>query len=95
MGVPPLQNFVGYFLNSPKGRAYLIQVPGSANATLTDQELAEVINWMLYSYAGASLPKQWDLYTQDEVAAYRKAPLTQVTSFRNELLQEIFTHRKN
>ena len=42
--VPALKGFVGNFLSSNEGRAYLIRVPGSANSPLTDVELAEVVN---------------------------------------------------
>ena len=34
--VPRMKDFVGNFLHVPGGRAYLVQVPGSANASISD-----------------------------------------------------------
>ena len=45
--VPTMKNFLGNFLAVEGGREFLIRVPGSANAALTDGNLAEVLNWML------------------------------------------------
>ena len=38
--VPEMKNFVGNFLKVAGGRAFLVQVPGSANAALDDTQLA-------------------------------------------------------
>jgi hypothetical protein len=43
--VPALQDRIGYYLQVPEGREYVVQVPGAANARLTDAALAQVINW--------------------------------------------------
>jgi cytochrome c2 len=39
-GVPQMRGVLGYFLGSDEGRAYLVRVPGSANAALNDAHLA-------------------------------------------------------
>ena len=83
--VPPLTNAVGYFLNTKEGRAYLIQVPGVAFSILDDKQIAHITNWIIKKFAGASEPKKWNPYTADEVAEYRKRPLTKITSVRNRV----------
>ena len=45
--VPDMRNFVGKFLDTPGGREFLVQVPGSANSPLSDAALAELLNWIL------------------------------------------------
>ncbi len=40
--IPTMADFVGNFLSVDGGRAYLVQVPGSANSLLSDQDLANV-----------------------------------------------------
>ena len=58
--VPALKGFVGNFLSSNEGRAYLIRVPGSANSPLTDVELAEVVNWILFTMSDKSLANSFN-----------------------------------
>jgi len=41
--IPRLKNFVGYFLHSEDGRAFLINVSGVASSPLSDSELAELV----------------------------------------------------
>lgn len=88
-GIPRLHHKVGHFLKSPEGRAYLMQVPGTAYSVLDDQDLSEVMNWVVEHYAGPSAPKDWQPYTREETAHYRKTPLSQVLSYRAQLLERI------
>ncbi len=89
--VPRLQGYVGHFLNSEEGRSYLVRVPGSANADLDDDGLAELLNWMVLEFAQGSEPVEWQPYTESEVANYRKAPLLEVIEYRRQLVQQIET----
>ena len=45
--VPDLRTSLGTLSTTSEGRAYMAQVPGSAQAPLNDTELAQVLNWML------------------------------------------------
>ena len=85
--VPPLLNTVGFFLNTSEGRAFLIQVPGVAYTVLSDEKLADVMNWVIKEYAGSSEPLQWEPYNAEEIASYRKTPLKQVNAYRAQVLR--------
>ncbi len=87
--IPQMRNFVGNFLKVPGGRAFLVQVPGSANAALGDAALAELLNWMLLEISAAQLPQDFRPYTADEVGQYRAAPLSDVNAVRLPLIQKI------
>lgn len=87
--VPQLKNHMGYFLKSQKGREYLVRVPGSANAALNDQQLAELLNWMIVEFSEDSLPDSWQTYSAHEVADYRKEPLNEVINYRKNLVKEL------
>jgi len=87
--VPPLKDFVGYFVYLPEGRAFLIRVPGAANAPLSDEELAAVTNWILTTFSPKALPPDFRPFTASEVARYRKDPLKDVTRTREALLQKL------
>ena len=87
--VPRMRGFVGNFLKVPGGREFLVQVPGSANAALSDARLAELLNWMLLEISRDELPADFRPYTATEVGAYRSTPLADVLATRVELIQKI------
>ena len=87
--IPQMKNFVGNFLKVPGGRAFLVQVPGSANAALDDAALAELLNWMLLEISADQLPRDFRPYTAAEVGQYRASPLSDVNAVRLPLIQKI------
>ena len=86
--IPSLKD-VGYFTYLPEGRAFLIQVPGAANAPLSDEELAIVTNWILNAFSSQALPPNFRPFTASEVAGYRKNPLNNTTRTRETLLRRL------
>jgi mono/diheme cytochrome c family protein len=87
--VPRVRDQLGFFLSSNAGREYLVRVPGSATSALSDPELAEVLNWMMREFAGASAPPSFSPYTAEEVAELRQHPLNEVVQYRAQLVVEI------
>lgn len=85
-GVPRLRDAVGRFLQVEGGRAYLVRVPGVANAPLENRELAALLNWMLLRFSPAELPRPFVPYTAAEVAAYRREALIDPAGRRAALL---------
>jgi hypothetical protein len=76
--VPDLRDQVGYFLNTPQGREYLVRLPNVAFSTLSDADLAEVLNFMVFTLGGTSVPAKAAAYTPAEVAPLRRRPLNEV-----------------
>ena len=72
--VPPMKDFVGYFLHSEEGREFLVRVPGVAQSALSDDEVAELMNWLLQTYSAEQLPSSFEPFTADEVAMLRSDP---------------------
>lgn len=87
--VPRMRDQVGIFLNTRAGREYLVRVPGSAVSALPDAELAEVLNWIVQEFAGASVTVPFEPYSPQEVGSLRQAPLNEVVEYRAQLLAEI------
>ena len=87
--VPALKDKVGRFLQVDGGREYLIQVPGTSQSPLTDQEVAAVLNWILDNFSSADLPADFSPYTTNEVARYRYEPLANASEVRAELLLKL------
>ena len=84
---PPLSGSVARFLSVPGGREYLSRVPGVATAVVSDQDLAELLNWTLYRYDRAHVPEGFKPYTTEEVGRWRRKPLrTEASSVRSRLV---------
>jgi len=83
--VPDLKVDMGFFALSDEGRSYLVRVPGSAHSPLSDRELADVLNWMLSTFAASASPQP---YTEAEVTANRRIPMLDAPAVRKELLQQ-------
>jgi hypothetical protein len=84
--IPALTNHVARFLDVDGGREYLLQVPGVALSPLSDQELADVLNWMLRRFGPADAVDRNTPFTVEEVALSRKLPLADVAKRRAELV---------
>lgn len=84
--VPKLAGNVGKFLQVTGGREYLVQVPGSAQSSLDDAQLAEVLNWLVAEFDPEHTPQDFQRYSAKEVQEYRSARIRNVTQIRTELL---------
>jgi hypothetical protein len=80
---------VGRFLFVEGGREFLVQVPGVSLSVIDDGELAELLNWMLYRFGADAVPADFEPYTDEEVARYRRSPLVEVERVRAELIAAI------
>jgi len=87
--VPRLAHSMGYFLYLPEGRTYLVRVPGVANSPLNDQQIADVLNWMLETFSKNELPKDFAPYTVDDIRTHRPHPLLNVKDTRRGLAKQL------
>jgi len=87
--VPSMRGIVGSFLTVPGGRDFLVQVPGSANAPISDAELAELLNWILTTMSADNLSPDFQYYTGEEVAQLRQHTLMDVASVRAGIVAKI------
>lgn len=84
--VPNMRGQIGLFVRTEAGRAYLVQVPGSAQSDLDDAELAEVLNWMLLEFDPGNVKSDFKRFTAAEVTTYRATPMDDVGATRRTLL---------
>jgi len=82
--VPDLRQDLDTFIQMPAGRSYLARVPGSADAPITDAQLAGVLNWIIATF----YPELRGVrpYTAREISGYRGEPLLDPLRYRTELL---------
>jgi len=86
---PDVPSFTGQlsdFLLVEGGRAYLVQVPGTANAPLDDASVAELLNWMLERFGDRMRQANFAPYSAQEVADYRRERLADPAGRRKALL---------
>jgi mono/diheme cytochrome c family protein len=69
--VPPLTGLAP-LLATPAGRAYVVQVPGVAQAPLDDARLAALLDWVARELSGVTPSPR---FGADEVRALRAHPL--------------------
>ncbi|MEP6886214.1 MAG: c-type cytochrome [Gammaproteobacteria bacterium] len=72
---PSLAGTVARFLSVPGGREYLSRVPGVAASALSNADLAEVMNWMLWRFDRIHIPADFQPYTAAEIGQLRTRPL--------------------
>ena len=91
--VPALAGRVGYFARIPAGRRYLVQVPNVALNPSSDQDIADVLNWVLETYSRAQLPPDFQPYTAAEVAALRTERID-VAEHRRRIIEQLLAAKQ-
>jgi hypothetical protein len=84
--VPSLRNTLGQFASTAEGRTYLVRVPGVLQSRLDDDQLTQVINWVLMEFNSDVLPDEFEPLTTDEVATARRQILADPMKFRRTRL---------
>ena len=84
--VPDMRSSLVRLSVTPAGRRYLVEVPGVAQAPLSNVALARLLNWMIHNLSDPPSPKKLKTFTPAEVAVYRATPLVEVTGIRQRLL---------
>jgi hypothetical protein len=83
--VPSFVDEVGRYLSLPRGREYLIRVPGASQAPIDDAELAALLNWIIERFGPADVAPRFEHFRPAEVARWRRPPLDQPERLRAEL----------
>ena len=74
--IPVLRDRIGYFMCTQEGREYLIRLPNVAYSAIADnQELADMMNFVVFGLGGASAPKGTKPFTAAEIAKLRTRAL--------------------
>ncbi len=84
-----MKDFAGYFLHSREGREFLVRVPGVSTASLPDDEIAELLNWLLTTYSAAQLPRDFTPFSEAEVSRLRTRPESDPEATRRNILNQI------
>lgn len=88
-GIPNFQDYVASFSTTSMGRQYLMHVPGVISSSLTDSEIAEVMNYIMRHWGGESLPENFKPFDTAEVSQLRKTEIKDVVAYRRLVVDEI------
>ena len=86
--VPAFDELLGQIVGKPGGRAYLAQVPGASQSPLNDEQLANVLTWVLREFASDGLPADFQDISAQEVSQSRPVTLANPAKVREKLLAE-------
>jgi hypothetical protein len=84
--VPSIRDTLLPFSGMADGRRFLVQVPGSAQSTLSNADLADLLNWMIRTLSREKPTESFVPFTEKEVAGYRAQTLVEVRATRERLL---------
>ncbi|MEQ9143055.1 MAG: hypothetical protein RLO08_01725 [Parvibaculaceae bacterium] len=83
--VPDLRASLPRLLAAEGGRAFLVQVPGSAQSALSDSRLAGTLNWMVWTFSDPA-PAAFVPFTETETTRLRAVRLDDVPGTRARLI---------
>lgn len=83
--MPAFANQIGLYLRVPRGREYLMRVPGASQAPLSDAELALLLNWIVRRYGPTEIAADFEPFSEPEVSSLRRPPLVEPAALREEL----------
>ena len=89
--VPPLRDELGKLVRIPGGRDYIVRVPGASQAPVSDQGLADILNFVLLEFNQQTLGKDFKPFTAAEVSASRRNILADPFKYRDKLWQSYET----
>ena len=82
--VPTLHDVMGRIVAEPEGRSYIVRVPGSSQAPISDEKLAAILNWMLAEFSSDTLPRDFKPLSAEEVGEARGQLLADPLKYRAE-----------
>lgn len=83
--MPSLREELGRLVGIPGGRDYIVRVPGASQAPVTDQQLADILNFVLTEFNHRTLAKDFKPLTESEVSGSRRNILSDPFKYRAKL----------
>ena len=80
--VPSMHGTLAKFSRAPQGRDYVLRVPGVTQSMLSNDELAEVLNWSMREFSDSTSHDEVPAFTAAEIAKARSQPLLDVAASR-------------
>lgn len=88
--VPTLRGELGWIAMSRDGRDYLVRVPGASQSPLSDEDLAAVVNWILFEFNADTIGDDFRPLSAREVNRARKRVLMDPRKYREALWRDYY-----
>lgn len=89
-GIPGFPDFIATIAGDDTGRTYMLHVPGVVGASLSDSEIAEVLNYILERWGAPGAPP----FSTEEVIRRRAEPVADVVALRSQLTARLTAEGK-
>ena len=86
-GIPPFPGFIDKFFSDEQGRLYIMHVPGVISAGLPNDELAEVVNYIVDRWGEPEA--EVEHFTTEEVARLRSQKVADVVQLRRRIARRL------
>ncbi|MGZ8251030.1 MAG: c-type cytochrome [Methylophilaceae bacterium] len=90
-GIPSL-GLIKSFTSDAEGRMYVMHVPGVVNSSLSNQEIADVVNYAVEKWGAKDVPFQH--FSLEEVTRLRASNIDDIVSYRRNLTARYLTEGK-
>ncbi len=88
-GVPPFPDYLGPMASDQEGRIYIAHVPGVMSARLNDDQLADVLNYLIDVWgenADGTRPKY---FTAKELEELKAVPVQNIVEYRRGIVKRL------
>lgn len=85
-GIPPFPGFVSALLSDDDGRTYVTHVPGVVGSSLTNAEIAAVLNYVNDAWSGSAPAAP---FTEEEVRRRRAALVPDIVAYRRAIVARL------
>lgn len=89
VGIPPFPGFIAPLARHPDGRVYIAHVPGVISSRLSDEQLVDVLNYVIEEWSGEDDLASTPLFTTEEFTRLRAVPVTNVVEFRRDVVTQM------
>ncbi|PCM43245.1 c-type cytochrome [Marinobacter sp. ANT_B65] len=86
-GIPTFPGYVDEFFNDEEGRLYLMHVPGVVGAGLRNDEISEVMNYVVDRWGKPNV--EVEHFTTEEVGRLRQQPVKDVVLLRYSITDRL------
>lgn len=89
--VPQLRGRAGYYLCTPEAREYMARLPNVAHSATSDEQLADILNFVAFDLGQSGKAVVADRYTAAEVGRLRRSPLSggDLVAMRARLVRQL------
>ena len=88
-GIPPFPGFIAPLARNPDGRVYIAHVPGIVGSRLSNEQLVDVLNYVIDEWSGEEEATDVPRFTVDEIARLRAVPVTNIVEYRRGVVAQL------